>query len=151
MKSMEILNEMKEDKKVAGPAGEEELQYLTNACRIPGSYVEFLSVYNGAKLFEQDGIAGLQLLSGREVLHYTQYAQNTFEEEWDDKIIIFAKMIGEDNYLGFKILNEDNGDYVVLDCYFEESPKEWRVIADSFDEFLSEYLLSNGKKFWIDR
>ncbi|MCM1327415.1 MAG: SMI1/KNR4 family protein [Bacteroidales bacterium] len=168
MKSIEILNKINKNKKehiftktdnmgntisvvnkVAESANEEELQYVTNVCQIPSSYVKFLSIYNGARLFDYDGIDGLQLLSSKAILHYTQYAKNTFEEEWDDEIIIFAKIIGEDNYLGFKTLDKDNENYVVLDCCFEVCPKEWRIIETSFDEFLSKYLLSNGDKFWV--
>lgn len=167
MISIEILNKMNENKKeyiftkadsigniiivtntMAESASEEEIQNIISKCRVPDSYVEFLSVCNGAKLFDYEGIDGLQLLSTREVLKYTQYAQNTFEEEWDEKIIIFAKIIGEDNYLGFKMM-EDN-QYIILDCYFEERPADWRIIEGSFDDFLSKYLLSNGSKFWIE-
>jgi len=168
MKSIEILNKINENKreniltktdsmgniisvvnKMAESANEEELRYITTVYQIPSSYIKFLSIYNGAKLFDYDEIDGLQLLSGKEILQYTQYAKNTFEEEWEDKIIIFAKIIGEDNYLGFKILDKDNENYVILDCYFEEAPEDWSIIEGSFDEFLSKYLLSNGKKFWI--
>ena len=133
---------------MAGSASEEEMQYIISKCRVPDSYMEFLSVCNGAKLFDYEGIDGLQLLSTREVLKYTKYAQNTFEEEWDEKIIIFAKVIGEDNYLGFKMM--DDNQYIILDGYFEESPADWKIIEGSFDDFLSKYLLSNGSKFWIE-
>lgn len=169
VKSIEILKQINENKKehfftktdnrgnticvvnkTADSANEEELQYIMDVCRIPSSYVNFLSIYNGAKLFDYDGIDGLQLLSSKEILPYTQYAKNTFGEEWDDKIIIFAKMIGEDNYLGFKMPDNDSDNYVILDCYFEECPEDWRIIETSFDDFLSKYLLSNGKKYWIE-
>lgn len=131
-------------------AREEEIEELINGCWIPDCYMEFLAICNGAKLFDYEGIDGLQLLSTREILEYTQYAKNTFEEEWDERITIFAKVIGEDNYLGFKKLGNEIGQYVIMDCYFEECPEEWNIIEGSFDDFLSKYLLSNGNKFWIE-
>lgn len=169
MISIEILNKMNENEKehmftktdsigniitvtnaMEESASEEEIKYMISKCGVTDSYIQFLSVSNGAKLFDYEGIDGLQLLSTREVIKYTQYAKNTFEEEWDESIVIFAKIIGEDNYLGFKIKDNDRNQYVILDCYFEECPEEWRVIEGSFDEFLSKYLLSNGSKFWIE-
>ena len=169
MISIEILNKMNENKRahiftkvdsngnvitvtntMAEPASEGEIQYMISNSWVPDSYKEFLSICNGARLFEYEGIDGLQLLSVREVLKYTQYAKNTFEEEWDESIIIFAKIIGEDNYLGFQMRDNDRRQSVVLDCYFEERPEEWRIIASSFDEFFSKYLLTNGSKFWIE-
>ena len=168
MISIEILAKMNENKKehifsktdsigniitvvnkTEEAASKAEIQQLINLGQIPDSYVEFLTVYNGAKLFDYEGIDGLQLLGTKEILQYTQYAKNTFEEEWDESIIIFAKIIGEDNYLGFKMRDSDRNKYVILDCYFEECPKEWRVIDISFDDFLSKYLLINGCKFWV--
>jgi len=131
-------------------ASEEEIQQVLNLCQIPDSYVEFLAVCNGAKLFDYEGIDGLQLLGTKEVLKYTQYAKNTFEEEWDESIIIFAKIIGEDNYLGFKMRDSNRNQYVILDCYFEECPEDWSIIDGSFDDFLTKYLLTNGSKFWIE-
>ena len=69
-----------------------------------------------------------------------------FEEDWLEDIIIFAKIIGEDNYLGFK---KNENDYDILDCYFEESPREWKIISNDLDAFLVEYLRKHGEKYWI--
>lgn len=167
MVSLEILANMNENKnehkflkldsygnnitvinKTEKAATKDEIRYLQNMCQVPDCYVEFLTICNGARLFDYEGIDGLQLLGTREVLQYTKYVQNTFEEEWDERIIIFAKIIGEDNYLGFRV--SENNQYVILDCYFEEGPDNWRIIEGSFDDFLSKYLLSGGNKFWIE-
>ena len=84
------------------------------------------------ELFNYDNLDGIKLLSLQEIEKYTNYCKNTFEEDWQDNIIIFAKIIGEDNYLGFRM--KENY-YEIIDCYFEESPSEWAVIAYEFDEF----------------
>lgn len=114
---------------------------------LPNQYVDFLLFSNGMELYNYKNIDGLLLLSVKDIERFTQYARNTFEEDWEENIVIFAKIIGEDNYLGFKI--DENG-YEVLDCYFEELPFEWSSIAHSFDEFLVKYIEGDGRKFWIN-
>jgi hypothetical protein len=99
------------------------------------------------ELFNYDNLDGLKLLSLQEIEQYTKYCKNTFEEDWQDNIIIFAKIIGEDNYLGFK-LNDNN--YEIIDCYFEEMPSDWESIGCQFDEFLKKYITEKGNKFWIN-
>lgn len=132
------------------PAESRELELIQNKLQlqIPDQYREFLINYNGAMLFNYDNIDGLNLLSIQDVLKYTLYAKNTFEEDWINNIIVFAKIIGEDNYLGFKVINDNT--YQIVDCYFEQLPKEWREINLSFDEFLVSFILKQGKKFWIN-
>lgn len=113
---------------------------------IPDQYVEFLLFSDGMELFNYDNLDGLKLLSLQEIEQYTNYCKNTFEEDWQDNIIIFAKIIGEDNYLGFRLY--DNC-YEVIDCYFEELPSDWEVIDGQFDDFLKNYITGKGNKFWI--
>ncbi len=113
---------------------------------IPKQYVEFLLFSDGMELFNYDNLDGIKLLSLQEIEKYTNYCKNTFEEDWQDNIIIFAKIIGEDNYLGFRM--KENY-YEIIDCYFEESPSEWAVIAYEFDEFLEKYITEKGEKYWI--
>lgn len=132
------------------PAESQNLEFIQNKLqyKIPDQYKEFLLNSNGAMLFNYDNIDGLNLLSIQDTLKYTLYAKNTFEEDWIDNIIIFAKIIGEDIYLGFKVGNDDV--YQIVDCYFEQQPIDWREINLSFDEFLVSYILKQGEKFWIN-
>lgn len=113
---------------------------------IPKEYMEFLLFSNGMELFNYDDIDGVKLLSLQEIEKFTSYGKNTFEEDWQDNVLFFAKIIGEDNYLGFR-MKENN--YEVIDCYFEELPSEWSAVAENFDDFLEEYITRNGEKFWI--
>ena len=113
---------------------------------IPKQYIEFLLFSNGMELYNYDNIDGLKLLSLQEIEMYTAYSRNTFEEDWQDNILIFGKIIGEDNYLGFKIYEEY---YEIVDCYFEQLPSEWETIDGTFDGFLTKYLTGNGNKYWI--
>lgn len=113
---------------------------------LPKQYVDLLCFSDGVELFSYDNIDGLKLLGLDEIEKYTNYSKNTYEEDWCDDIIIFAKTIGEDNYLGFRI-KEDG--YEILDCYFEEIPSDWEVISNDFDDFLCKYISEEGNKFWI--
>ena len=115
---------------------------------VPKQYMDLIAYADGMSLFNYDNIDGLQLLGYREVLEFTRYARNTFEEEWEDNITIFAKIIGEDNYIGFR--KHDDDSYSIIDCYFEESPSEWEMIEEDLDCFLMRYYMGNGKKYWIE-
>lgn len=114
--------------------------------KLPKQYVELLAFANGMELYNYDNIDGIKLLSLDEVQSYTQYAKNIIEEKWQESIIIFGKIIGEDNYLAFRV--EDEG-YVILDCYFDEIPENWKAISNDFDTFLLKYLVLNGEKYWL--
>ena len=114
---------------------------------IPKEYVDFLSFSNGMELYNYDDIDGVRLLSLEEMEEYTLYAKNTFEDNWQDNILIFAKIIGEDSYLGFKLYEMK---YEIVDCYFEVLPSEWSVIGENFDDFLQKYISKNGDKYWIN-
>jgi hypothetical protein len=116
--------------------------------RLPKTYCEFLSNYNGAKLFDYEGLDGFQILGTNDLVNVNNFARNTFEEDWDNDIVIFAKYTGESNYLGFKI-NDEVVEYSVIDCYFEELPNEWKTIDTSFSSFISNLLDKNGTKYWL--
>ncbi|MGE5628587.1 MAG: SMI1/KNR4 family protein, partial [Solirubrobacterales bacterium] len=85
--------------------------------RLPDSYKEFLMSYNGARIFDYDGLDGFIVLGTKDISKANKFAQATFEEDWIESILIFAKYIGESNYLGFDV-SEDDNEYKVIDCYF---------------------------------
>ena len=168
MKSVELLSEMMGDKNIIhfqkmesdgnlievelsvnGACTEASLQKAESdlAFKLPNEYRSFLRVFDGSRLFDYDKLDGIQLLSTDELCKFNLYARNTFEEIWDEDILIFAKYIGEDNYLGFHF--DQNGNYNIIDCFFEEIPNNWKVIANSFDEFLMKFLLEQGRKYWL--
>ena len=113
---------------------------------LPEQYVELLTFANGMELFNYDNIDGIKLLGLDEVQSYTQYAKNIYEDNWQESIIIFGKIIGEENYLGFRV---KDGGYEILDCYFDEIPENWKVISNDFDAFLHKYIILNGEKYWL--
>lgn len=115
---------------------------------LPHSYKEFLKNYNGARIFDYDGLDGFIILGTKDITKANKFGKVTFDEDWIESIIIFAKYIGESNYLGFNVSNGDS-EYAVIDCFFEELPEEWSEISNNFDEFLWEIVEQQGKKFWL--
>lgn len=115
---------------------------------MPNSYKEFLSKHNGARLFDYEGLDGFLILGTKDIVKVNDFSKATFEEDWINDILIFAKYIGESNYLAFKTSFQKN-EYPIVDCYFEELPEDWKVIEKSFDEFLNSLTEQNGDKYWL--
>jgi len=113
---------------------------------LPKEYKDFLVLYDGARLYDYDGLDGFQLLGCNEIVKANSFAKATFEEEWKDNLMIFAKYIGESNYLAFDTSNENKN---VIDCYFEELPVDWSIIAKNFNEFIALLIESDGNKYWL--
>jgi len=129
-------------------ADENQIKTLNDGIenRLPIQYKEFLMQYNGARLYDYDGLDGFQFLSCDEVIKANNFAKATFEEDWDNNLIIFAKYIGESNYLAIDTSCKEEK---VIDCYFEEMPREWNTIASNLDEFLRLLIESDGSKYWL--
>lgn len=129
-------------------ADENQIETLNDRIenRLPIQYKEFLKQYNGARLYDYEGLDGFQFLSCDEVISANRFAKATFEEDWEDNLLIFAKYIGESNYLAFDTSSREEK---VIDCYFEEMPSNWNTIASNFDEFIQLLIESDGSKFWL--
>ncbi len=143
-KSIEVSFELNEPANIADIMNvEKEL-----GIKLPDSYKEFLKNYNGARLFDYDGLDGFIILGTKDILKVNNFAKATFDEDWLESIIIFAKYIGESNYLGFDS-SKIQSECAVIDCFFEELPENWIQIAINFDNFLERIVEHQGKKFWL--
>lgn len=129
-------------------ADENQIETLNDSIEngLPIQYKEFLRQYNGARLYDYEGLDGFQFMSCDEVINANNFAKATFEEDWDNNLLIFAKYIGESNYLAF---NTSSKEEKVIDCYFEVIPSDWNTIASNFDEFLRLLIESDGSKYWL--
>ena len=116
--------------------------------KLPNSFKHFLSSYNGARIYDYDNIDGFILFGISEIINLNKLAQATFDEDWNDKILIYGKYIGENNYLGFYV-EDDYSEYKVIDCYFDDVPNNWRIIAKDFDDFIKQIVENNGNKYWL--
>lgn len=126
----------------------DQVDYLEQLIKksLPVEYKEFLTTFNGARLYDYEGIDGFQFLSCEEIIKANNFAIATFEEDWCDDLLIFAKYIGESNYLA---CDTSSNDQAVIDCYFEEMPNDWSIIAKNFNEFLQLLIESEGSKYWL--
>lgn len=113
---------------------------------LPQTYRDFLLKYNGARIFDYEGLDGFVFLGTEDIVKTNKFVADTFEEDWLDNLIIFAKYIGEGNFLAF---DSDTEEYKVVDCFVEELPQNWNEIACNFDAFLEKILNSQGSKYWL--
>ena len=113
---------------------------------LPYSFKKFLRKFNGARIYDYDGIDGFLIYGTEDIEKINKFAKATFEEDWLDQLLVFAKYIGESNYLAFDTSNSNN---YVIDCFFEELPIEWVSIEPDFDIFLSHLIDENGNKYWL--
>ncbi len=134
--------------KLTEPANQNEILQVEQDLGklLPYGYKEFLLQYNGARLYDYEGLDGYVLLGTKDIVSTNRFVASTFEEDWIDNFIIFAKYIGEGNYLAFDSRTEE---YKVVDCFMEELPQDWNEVASSFDVFLKEIIKSQGRKYWL--
>ncbi len=135
---------------INNPASSVEIEnvnsYFKN--RLPQDYLSFLLYTNGCTLFEYKDLGGFEFLNSANLISENEFIKNQFDENvWDENIIMFCSCIGDGDYIGFKIL--DNDRYVIIDCFRECSPSEWETIGNSLDDFIEKILDSNGEKFWL--
>ena len=119
-------------------------QYFNNL--LPIEYLELLVHYNGVELFNLQDIDGFRFLDTLKIIEVNELEKQN-NSDYDPRIILFCEIIGEGNYLGFRV--NENGFYVILDCFHEEKPTEWRVIGYSFDDLLEKIIDEKGTKFWL--
>jgi hypothetical protein len=115
--------------------------------RLPNEYIDFLKLYNGCELYKLEDIGGFNFLSTEMIMKENDFHKKEYGDAWDDSIIFFCECLGEGNFIGFRPL--ENGKYLLLDCFHEEKPSEWRPIGDSFDVFLEKLIDLKGEKFWL--
>ena len=113
---------------------------------LPRTYKEFLLNWNGARLFDYEGIDGFEILGTEDILDANRFIAEVFEDDWVDYLLVFAKYIGEGNFLAF---NTSAVEYAVVDCFVDELPLNWKQIAGNFDDFLSRIIESQGRKYWL--
>ena len=129
-------------------ATSEQIDYVEQIAgkKLPIEYKQFLIKFNGGRLYDYEGLDGFQFLSCEEIVKANNFAKATFEEDWRDNLLVFAKYIGESNYLAFDTSSDKN---CIIDCYFEELPDEWSIIANNLNEFLQLLIESDGTKYWL--
>lgn len=116
--------------------------------KIPSDYSDLLAQHNGFTLYKYEDLGGLQFLGSDKIKAETQLQKETYEDEWDDRIIVICNVIADGDFIGLKIY--ENGGYELLDCYHDEEPQKWKVITDSLDDFLIKLIDSKGERYWLN-
>ncbi|GHT79321.1 hypothetical protein AGMMS50262_22850 [Bacteroidia bacterium] len=116
--------------------------------KIPEEYKYLLKHYNGCILFEYDGIAGFQFLSTFDIVQENVLVNDIFnDEDWYDNVILFCKILGNGEYLGFRL--QKNSKYEIVHCFLDMLPEEWPIIGNSFDILIETLIKEKGKEYWL--
>jgi SMI1 / KNR4 family (SUKH-1) len=88
---------------------------LENGIKIPNDYLDFLQLFNGCKLFKYQDLGGFEFLGTNDISKETELQKQTYEDDWNDNLTVFCKLICEGDFISFR--NNSNGSYDILDCY----------------------------------
>jgi hypothetical protein len=124
-----------------------KLRLLDLGVKIPTDYVDFLKSFDGCTLFNYNDIGGFEFLGTNEILNETNIQSKTYEDDWDNGLTVFCRLIGEGDFICFRD-KADNG-YDILDCDHDDSPKNWNVIDHSFNNFLKRLIEEKGRRYWL--
>lgn len=115
--------------------------------RLPEVYKHFLEHYDGGTLFKYDDIGGFKFLSTIEMINENDWIKKIYEDDWSNDTIVFCKLLGVGEYLGFRFY--DNFKYEIVHCFMDQLPDKWPVIGNSFDKFIEILIKEKGKEFWL--
>jgi hypothetical protein len=90
--------------------------------KLPIDYIEFLSNFDGCKIFNYDDLAGYNFLGTKKIKKENLNQIETYEEMWDENIIVFCEVLGCGDFISFKIRDKD---YEILDCCHDDLPKDY--------------------------
>lgn len=131
------------------PVSNEYLAKL-KSLSLPPTFKEFHSFTNGAELFKDElyGQWGLKLYNIDELDHESNYHKNQRTQDFILGDIIVGEFYGDSDLLLLRAdpKSTDFGYiYVVLPL---DDRKDWYLVSRSFEEFLHQFVLHQGNKFW---
>lgn len=125
----------------------EEINLLKSfKTKIPEAYLALLRAFNGIDLFCVEDIGGYRFFSCTEAIGINKLQERNYADEWDDKVLLICSLRGDGDFVGLRIFETG---YEILDCFHEESPKEWKTIGKSIDYFIETLINEKGRKFWL--
>ncbi|HMC99839.1 MAG TPA: SMI1/KNR4 family protein [Ferruginibacter sp.] len=129
------------------PASDEAIAALPSNLDIPNDYIQFLKAFNGCTLFEYKDFGGFEFLAADQIERELTIQRETYAEDWDESLMVFCNVPGDGDFISFR--NKGNNEYEILDCYHDDSPKNWNTITNSFDVFLERLIDEKGKRYWL--
>jgi hypothetical protein len=118
--------------------------------KLPNDYKYFLRHHDGGILFDYKDLGGYELLGTNKLVKEDEFQKENFAgngEDWDNNIILFCHLIGNAEFLGFKI--NETSKYEIVHCIMDEMPNEWLAIGNSFDNLLETIIKEKGKEYWL--
>jgi hypothetical protein len=107
---------------------------------------------NGATLFQHPN-SPCQLRPLSKILRARVDMRGSDTDEWGPASWYVIGDLTESDCVIIDVASSPNGPYPILDGFHEAMlvPEECERIAGSFSLFLSQFLSSGGKKFWLTR
>lgn len=114
--------------------------------RIPESLANFWRFSNGANLFLNDsGLHGIGLASTDLLVELNQEEMKHYGSLPLAPYLVIARAQGSGDFLVIEL-----GTGRVVDGVHAEQPHEWRVVADSLEQWLHRLLEESGRYFWLE-
>ncbi len=112
--------------------------------------IEFWEIAESADLFvdKEFGQWGLKLFSPAEVIAATLIERNDLDGELGEDDYVIGEFYGDSDQLVISCAEAEKGVFPVLIKLPIDCRREWPRVADSFSQFLEEYLASQGDKYW---
>jgi len=115
--------------------------------KLPKYYLDFLQLFDGCVLFKYQDLGGFEFLGTKDISKETELQRQTYEEDWDDSLTVFCRLICDGDFISFR--NKSDGSYDILDCYHDDIPANWTTITNSFENFLERLVDEKGKRYWL--
>ena len=118
--------------------------------KLPNEYAYFLKYYDGGILFNYNELGGYELLSSESLIKEDRFQKDnsiSIGEKWDDDTILFCRIIGNAEFLGFRLTGVLT--YEIKHCVMDMPPDQWLTIGCSFDEFIEKLIQEKGREYWL--
>jgi hypothetical protein len=130
----------------AAVEGEVALALATIGRTLPSDFLRFWEFSNGANLFvNESGLHGVGIASTGRIGELQRDEEEFYGAAAMAPYAVFARVNGAGDFLVFEL---ETGR--VLDGVHAEQPPEWRVIAESFTEWLERFTEASGRYYWIE-
>lgn len=92
------------------PASAEEIASLLTetGLKLPTDYLEFLQSTNGCILFQYEDLGGFELLGTDKLRNENHLQRNTYEEVWDNRLTVFCRILGDGDFLSFRMAADNS-------------------------------------------
>jgi len=125
-------------------------QSINLSVEVPFDVEEFWSVYDSARLFEDVlyGQWGLILLSSERAEILSKKMVIERPSDFKQKDLIIGEFLGDSDVVIIPCDPQDSDYGKVIIGLPIDKRIDWPVVANSFSDFLQQYLEYPGKKFW---